>query len=98
MSNDLFKIGGFGRYVIFSGVFMACMCVGVYFGQNLAHLVGERALPYVILVIILATLLAVGGYLFSTLPRKACPAGWNCRMDNHFFISPCNSKAASKSG
>jgi hypothetical protein len=63
------QLGVFGRYIIFSGAGMACLAATTFFFESLARLTGERALPYVILVIVGSVILATV-ILFDAVPRR----------------------------
>jgi hypothetical protein len=73
-SNDP-RIGLFGRYVLFSGTGMACLACGVFVFEALARVVGERALPFAILVAIGFVVIGTQ-ILFEVVPKRfVIPAG-----------------------
>src|SRR5712692_7122846 len=62
-------LGPFGRYITFSGAGMVFMAVCTYFFKPLERISGEKALPYVILRLGTASVLA------TNILYERCPKG-----------------------
>jgi hypothetical protein len=80
MSNDQSReIGPFGRFIIFSGVGAASIGALVYLLRPLERAAGERALPYVLMVLVMTNVVLVM-FLYGRCPRHLIlpigVAGW----------------------
>jgi hypothetical protein len=74
-AGDQHGIGMFGRYILFSGIGIACLASGVYFIEPLAKTVGERVLPYVLLAAI-GFVVGATLHFFNVVPKRyIIPAG-----------------------
>jgi hypothetical protein len=65
--NSQRRVGHFGRYVIFSGPAMFCTAVCVF--TPLERMAGEKALPYIILGLGMASIFATL-FLYVHCPKR----------------------------
>jgi hypothetical protein len=63
------SVGPFGRYIIFSGAGMAFMAMCLFVLKPLEHAFGERALPYLLLGIGMATIV-VDRYIYHRCSQR----------------------------
>ena len=73
--NSPSRVGHFGRYVIFSGTGMVFMAICTFMLKPMAHVSGEKALPYLILGLIAVSIVGTGCFYDRCPKRLIIPIG-----------------------
>jgi hypothetical protein len=64
-----FSVGSGGRFMIFSGAGMVFFALSLYFLKPLERIAGEKALPYVIVGMVIVNLVLVA-FFYDRCPKR----------------------------